>query len=189
LAVAPALTNVVTFALGPTGTLISSSVTASSLSADADTSVLAAIAGAAANHAFPPIPATMPPRQSLPFDVMLTTTAPNAVQGAVVVDQIALPEWRLTRSTVLAPGNQPLWSAPRSATQPADSATLEFVVDESGKAIIETARAIGRASQASDAAHQGFVARIARLLPAFRFDPALVGACPVRQLTTQVFAD
>ena len=61
LAVAPTLSIVVAFSLGPTGALLSSSVSVSfSLSAGADTSVLAAVATAAATHAFPSMPAQAP---------------------------------------------------------------------------------------------------------------------------------
>jgi hypothetical protein len=172
--------------------LLGSSVDASSLSPEADTSVLAGVAAVAANHAFPPMPATVPPLLPVRFDVIVTTIPPDAGQHAVVVDQIAVPEWPLTRPAALALGSQPVLGSTgglAGASRPSDSATFQFVVDESGKPIIATAVTIGRASLVADLAHAGFVARIARLLPDFRFDPALVGACPVRQLTKQLFSD
>ena len=58
LAVAPTLSTVVAFTLTPTGALLSSSVSVSSLSGEADTSILAAVATAAATHAFPSMPGT-----------------------------------------------------------------------------------------------------------------------------------
>ena len=67
---------------------------------------------------------------------------------------------------------------------------LELVVDENGKAITSTARAISRtASRAADPTYRAFVGRIAQLLPEFRFDPALVGTCAVKQVVLQPFAD
>ena len=114
-AVAPTLSSVVTFTLDPTGALLASSVAATSLSEEADTSILAAIQTAAANHTFPSMPASTPGPASVRFDVIVTTTTPDATQRAIVVDQIAVPEWALGRAAALAPGDQPVFPSTRTA--------------------------------------------------------------------------
>ena len=53
LAAAPFLSTAVEFTLDPTGALLASSIATSSLSGDADTSVLAAVQAAGATHSFP----------------------------------------------------------------------------------------------------------------------------------------
>ena len=190
LAVAPTLSSVVSFTLGPTGTLLASSVAVSSLSSEADTSILAAIQTAAANRAFPSMPAAASGPPSLRFDVIVSTTLPDSTQHAVVVDKITIPEWPLTRPVALAPGDQPAFASMRTdATAPPDSAKFEFVVDETGRAIPSTVRAISRSGRLSDPTYLEFVARVAQTLPSYRFAPALVGACPVRQVTSQLFSD
>ena len=119
-----------------------------------------------------------------------TTSLPDSSQHAVVVDQIAAPEWPLTWSAALAPGAQPVFASARaSADAPPDSATFEFVVDAMGKAVASTGRAITRATRLADPRYLGFVARVARELAAYRFDPALIRACRVPQVTSQLFTD
>ncbi len=190
LAVAPSLSSVVVFTLGPTGALLDSRVGASSLAPGADTSVLAAVQAAASTHAFPAMPTTTPAHQPIRFDVTITTTTPAAAEGAVVVDQIDIPEWLLTRPAALIPGSYADLMATISTpgTSP-DSAKFEMVVDENGKAVMSTVRAISQTStESADPKYHGFVARVAHLLPSFKFEPAMVGQCPVRQIVLQPFA-
>ncbi len=190
LAVAPALSSVVTFTLDPTGSVLASSVVATSLSGAADTSILATIQTAAASHAFPSMPAGTYSPPSVRFDVIVTTTAPDATQRAIVVDQIAVPEWSLSQAVALAPGGQPVFSSTRTnASTPPDSAIFEFVVDETGHAVTSTARANSRASHLSSPAYLAFVARVGRMLDAYHFDPAVIGSCRVRQVTSQLFTN
>jgi hypothetical protein len=190
LAVAPTLSSVVSFTLGPTGALVESHVAVSSLAAEADTSILAAVEGAASTHAFPAMPPVEPQPPSVRFDAIVTTRPPDSTQHGIVVGQIKVPEWALLRAAALAPGSQPVLEVPRaSSAQTHDSATFEFVIDETGKPNMATARVISRVWQVADSAHLGFIASVVRVLPAFRFEPAEIGACPVRQLTLQLFAE
>jgi hypothetical protein len=193
LVVSPSLSAVISFTLSPSGELIESHVAASSLSADADTSILAAVEGAAAANAFPGMPATGQALrlQSAHFDLMVTTTTPDAGERAVVVDQIDVPVWPLARPAALAPGKQPdLQSLRAAGSAKPDSAVFELVVDESGKAIMPTVRAISEtAAGAADPSYRGFVTQVAGLLPKFEFEPARVGACPVRQIMLQPLTD
>lgn len=190
LAVAPTLTTVVAFSLGPSGAVLESAVAASSLAGSADTGILAAIQGAGSARAFPRMPASSSPRESIRFDVVVTTIPPDSTQHAVVVDQIRVPEWPLARAVGTAPGVQPIFPSTRTgaASRP-DSATFEFVVDESGKVNLSTGRAISTAGRVGDPAYLDFVARIAQILPALRYAPARVGTCPVAQVTQQAFSD
>jgi hypothetical protein len=191
LAAAPMLFGKMRFTLDPTGTLLESSIVTSSLSGDADTSLLAAVQGAAAHHLFPSMPRTGPHRDSAPFTVLVSTIASDSTHGAVVVDRIALPEWPIARAAALTGESQPNLAALRgSATTAADSALLEIAVDENGEAITSTVRAISRtASGAADPTYRAFVGRVAQLLPEFQFAPALVGTCAVKQVVLQSFAD
>jgi hypothetical protein len=184
--VSPSLSNVVSFRLSPTGELLESHVAASSLSGEADTSVLAAIQGAATGNLFPSMPATGMALhlQSVRFDLMVTTTTPDAADLAMVLDQIDVPVWPLARPAALAPDKSPDLQALRASPGArSESATFELVVDENGKAIIPTARAISQtAAGAADTDYRGFVTQVAAELPKFQFEPALVGACAVRQI-------
>jgi hypothetical protein len=191
MAVAPTLSSVVVFTLDPTGVLLNSRVGASSLAGEVDTSVLAAVQAAASTHAFPAMPATPGLPKSARFDVTVTTTTPAAEAHAAVVDQIDVPEWLLTRPVALEPASYAALMATVSTPgTPAGSATFELVVDENGQAVMSTVRAISQTpGGAADPTDRGFVARIAHLLPSFRFDPAMIGPCPVRQIILQPFAN
>ena len=191
LVIAPMLSTVVVFTLGPSGALIEAHLGASSLSDDADTSVLAAVQAAAENHAFPAMPATASGRQSVRFDLTVTTTTPDPAQRPVVVDQIDVPVWPVSRTAALLPDGQPdLTTLRPGPSAPPDSAEFEFVVDEKGQPIVATARAISRtASQAANETYRSFVNHIAQMLPTFHYEPAHVGTCPVRQMTLQPFVD
>jgi hypothetical protein len=188
--VAPALSGVVSFTLGPTGALLDLRVRASSLSGDADTSILAAVMGAAASQRFPAMPPSPSGRQPVRFDLSVTTTTPDPSERPVVLDQIEVPVWPLARSASWIPnGNSDLRALRAAEGSTPDSVMFELVVDENGKAIMSTVRAISQAGRTIDQSYRGFVARVAHLLPAFQFETAMVGACPVRQVILQPFAD
>jgi TonB family protein len=189
--VAPSLSTVIAFTLDPAGSLLDAHVKTSSLSGSADTSVLAAVQGAATTHAFPAISTPPPGRQPLRFDVAVTTMTPDPAQQVAVLDQIDVADYRLARPVELIPGSYAdLMATKSSPTGPPDSAVFEMVVDENGKAVMSTVRAYTQAGgRAGDQSYRGFVARIANLLPFFRFDPAMIGTCHVRQITLQPFAN
>lgn len=189
--VSPALSSVVGFTLGPTGALLDYHLGVSSLSGAADTSILAAIEDAAANHAFPRIPATQSAPPTARFDLIVSTSTPDPAQRAVVVDQIDVPVWPLTRPAALIPASASNLSTLRATpTSPPDSTVFQFVVDETGKSVTSTVQAISTtASRAANADYREFVARVAEMLPTFRFNPAQVGQCKVSQVILQPFTD
>ena len=191
LAVAPGLSTVVAFTLDATGAVLESHVRTSSLSGNADTGALAAVQSAAAIHAFPAISTPPPGRQPLRFEVTVTTITPDLAQRVAILDQIDVADYRLARPVELIPSSYADLMANKSPpTGPPDSAVFEMVVDENGKAIMSTVRAFTpTAGRAGEQSYRGFVARIANLLPSFRFDPAMIGTCPVRQITLQPFAN
>ncbi len=189
--VSPALMSVVGFTLSPSGALLESHLGVSSMSGDADTSILAAIAGAAANHAFPKIPARNSAPATARFDLIVSTTPPDSAQRAVLVDQIDVPVWPLGRAAALSPGTSASFPAFRSNPSAApDSATFQFAVDENGKVIPQTVQAISQtAARAANPSYREFVGRIVAHLSTIRFEPALVGRCPVPQVVLQPFTD
>ena len=120
----------------------------------------------------------------------MTTTTPDPAQQSVVLDQIDVPEWLLTRPVTLIPRSAAdlMAAQPPPGTSP-DSAEFEMVVDENGKAILSTVRAISNvAGRGADPSFRAFLTRIAHVLPSARFDPAMIGTCAVRQITLQPFA-
>jgi len=68
------------------------------------------------------------------------------------------------------------------------SATLEFVVDEQGRPAMATVRAVAASNGKGSEFDRAFVRRVTGALSQFHFEPALIGACPVPQITTQGFS-
>jgi len=191
LSVAPALSNVVVFMLDSTGTVSGARVGASSLSGPADTTILAAITDAGASHAFPDAPPSLRREGPIRFDLIVSTARPAMGDRAVVLGRVSVPSWTLRRRASLAEGPQPELGPDRTATasmRDSASATLEFVVDEQGRVAMPTVRAIATAGATNSEFDRTFVTRLTRALPGFHFEPALIGACPVRQIMTQTFS-
>ena len=117
LAAAPFLSTAVEFTLLPPGPCSPPPSPHSSLSGDADTSVLAAVQAAGATHSFPAMLDGASGRHSIRFTMIVTTTLPASAQNAVIVDQIALPERLLTRPARLATGSQPDLAALKNDAQ------------------------------------------------------------------------
>jgi hypothetical protein len=192
LAVAPGLSGVIAFTLDSVGALGKVRVAASSLSGAADTSVLAALTDAEAAHTFPRATGELTTGSAgvRRFDLVLSTGQPAVGGPAVVLGRLLEPMWPLGRRSSIAQGTQPSLAPDGVLRFGADSVTLEFVVDEAGQAALSTVRELG-GSNRTDGSRQSqrdFLARVLRALPKFRFTPALIGACPVRQLVRQGFA-
>jgi len=92
------------------------------------------------------------------------TPSPDA-PATILFARLAASVMSLARTAELDP----------DSTQPSLSATgrFEFVVDEQGRAVPST---LFTAAASPDA-----FASAVRVLPAFRFRPALAGSCPVKQ--------
>jgi|GEM_PF-1439239 len=189
--VAPALSGVAVFTLDSTGRMAGLRVAVTSLSGAADTSVLAAVQRAADAHAFPPFPGGGHGVPPVRFDLAITTTEPLPGDRAVPLASIDVPIWPLRRPAAIAPGPQPDIRPPAPAGPAVgsaeDSATLELVVNEHGQVIPTTVRGRADPGAAAGPDHHTFLTRLIQTLPQFRFDPALIGACPVPSLVTQGF--
>jgi len=188
LEVSPAASGVIVFSLDSIGGVSDVRVAATSLSGTADTAMLAAIEGAAAAHAFPHMPA---PRGGAPlrFDLAFSTLVPASDDRSIPLAQIEAPVWSLQRPVAIDSGAMPDLSPPASAHAPRrDSTTFEFVVDDQGHALGQTARVIGGPAGGTDpTAYRVFLTRIVRALPQFTFRPAMVGTCSVQGLLLQPF--
>jgi Carboxypeptidase regulatory-like domain len=190
LATVPALSSVIVFTLDTAGAVHGVRLAASSLSGPADTSLLAAVMSASDAHAFPPIPRGERGQGSVRFDLVVSTAAPDPGIRAAAFGRVLVPVWTLRRPATLAEGSQPsLASDGESNRIGSDSLTLEFVVNEQGRAVMSTVREIGQAGAAGpEDSQRMFLARVLRALPGFRFEPALIGACPVPEMMKGGFA-
>jgi hypothetical protein len=179
---------VIQFTLDRTGALRNASVVATSLSPNADTSILAMVERAASAHEFPPLPVSGSGEDSVRLYLVIESVAPTWAQRGAVLGQIEVPVWRLTRPARLASGPQPT-DAGRVGRDSlyADSVTVRMVVDAAGHPVRRTAQlevsplSAGRPPVESEA-------RLLALLPQFRFEPALIGTCRMPQLVVQTFA-
>jgi CarboxypepD_reg-like domain len=166
-AVAPTPSGQVTFSLGKGGRLTRITLTATSLSAVVDSSLLAALRRADSARAFGNSSAG-------DFTLSLSSATPPQTARAAVLARIAVPVWHLAQRAALD-------STATPPMLPAGSGTFEFVVDERGHANPATARAVGPT--------QGpWATTLVQSLPRFRFRPALIGPCPVKQIVLQPFS-
>ena len=167
--VGPTLSNVIGFTLNARGELTSARVIVSSLSGSADTSVLAAVERTATAHGFPPLPSVEHGEDSARLYVVVASIEPTAAIQAAVLGQLEVPMWPLRRAAQFVSSRTPANSYDN------DSVTVEAVVDQTGRMVAGTLRTIGK-SPASEALD---------LIDGVRFNPALVGTCPVPELILQ----
>jgi hypothetical protein len=153
------LTAQVAFTLDATGHATGIAVTATSLSPSIDSSVVDAIKSGDTAHAFRGLKAG---RYTL--SLSSATPSPDA-PASILFARLAASVMSLARTAELDP----------DSTQPSLSATgrFEFVVDEQGRAVPSTLFTVAASPDA--------FASAVRVLPAFRFRPALAGSCPVKQ--------
>jgi Carboxypeptidase regulatory-like domain len=177
LGVAPAVSSALEFTLDWTGALRGLRIAASSLSGPADTSVLAAITAAS----YPVVPEAHRVHGPFLFSLVVSTTRPAVGDRATVVGRIVVPAWTPSRRASMV-DIQDLAPDVAPARTTHDSATLEFVVDERGHAVMSTVHAVTLGDATASDSGELFVARLARGLPRVRFEPALIGACPVQQI-------
>jgi hypothetical protein len=190
IAAAPAFSTVVAFALDSSGDITRLRVAASSLTGAVDTTVLAAVTDAAAAHAFPRLPPSHRADGPVRFDLIVATGQGSVGGHSAILGHLFAPIWTLRRAASLAEGTQPDLGAGAGPTRiGTDSVTLEFAVDDHGRAAMSTVRAVGRATGGeTDNADRAFFARVIRSLPGFRFQPALIGGCPIRQMMITGFS-
>lgn len=187
LAVAPTLSSVFAFTLDSNGTVGGLRTAASSLSGPADTSVLAAISEADAAHAFPPMPPSVRSHGAVHFDLIVSTIQPQDTRHSTALGSVLVPVWPLRRAVAVASGTQPNLGEPDAIHVGTDSIALELIVDDRGRAVMSSVRELhGGVSAAGDDSR--FRSRVIRALPEFRFDPALIGACPVPEMMQPVIS-
>ena len=185
LDVEPTLSAVASFTLDSSGQVGEPQIEVSSMSGPADTSLLAAIADAGATHALPSLPAVEAQGASTRFDLIVSTVRPAVGDAASLIGRIAVPIWPLTRRVALSEGSRPnLAPAGTGDALDAPGPRLEFVVDQHGRVAMPTVRAIGVSGAATGTPERDRVEALARVLPTLQFEPALVGACPVSQIST-----
>ncbi len=189
-AAAPGFATVVAFSLDSAGSVSRLRVAASSLSGAVDTTILAAVTDAAAAHAFPRLPLSRRAEGPIRFDLIVSTGQGSVGGHSAILGHLFAPMWPLRRSASLAGGTQPDLAAGAGPTRiGTDSVTLEFVVDDQGRAAMSTVRAVGLSTSGeSNGADRAFLGRVIHALPSFRFEPALIGACPVRQMMITGFS-
>jgi len=186
--VTPTLSAVLQFTLDATGAFRSAHVVATSLSANADTSMLAIVERAGSAHEFPVLPATESGEDSVPLYLVVESVAPTSVQRGAVLGQIEVPVWHITRPARLASGPQPTDGGRVGVDSPhTDSVTVKMIVDAIGHPVRRTAQlevsplSAGRPPVESEG-------RLLAMLPQFQFEPALIGTCRMPQLVVQTFA-
>ena len=155
----------------------------SALSGPADTSMLAELERAAAAHAFPRFPGGPSGRDSVRFDLLVTSVEPAVGTKAAVLGRLEVPVWPLAREA------HPLADSARLESHAADSVTVQMVVDAQGRAVSGTVRILtGPANADRISPDSGYRQRLTQRLNRLRFEPAQIGSCPVPQLVTQRFA-
>ena len=186
--VTPALSAVLQFTLDASGALRSAHVVATSLSPNADTSILAMVERAGSAHEFPPLAVIGSGEDSVQLYLVVESVAPTPAQRGAVLGQLEVPVWRLTRAARFASGPRPTDAGRVGGdSSHADSVTVKMVVDATGHPVRRTAQlevsplSAGRPPVESEA-------RLLAMLPQFRFEPALIGTCRMPQLVVQTFA-
>jgi hypothetical protein len=178
MTVAPTLSNVIAFTLDDSGALTDAHVAASSLSGSADTTALAMVERAGAAHAFPHAPSTSDGKGATHLLLVTASIEPRVDVRAAVLGELEVPSWRLTRPARLAARSDQSDSAIRHVVDRGDTVTLEAVIDEEGRVVPSTVRLIGTTAGVGSVA---LTDRVSRL----RFEPALIGRCPVPELVLQ----
>lgn len=185
LRLVPSASGVVGFALDSTGAVVGLGVLASSLSGAADTAYLAAIAQGGATHSFPHF--TLAERPSGPRWFVLFASGGEHGQGVAmsILTRMHLPAWPASRRVSLMGSPQRVVLDDAPAATSGDSATVEFVVDEHGRAVPSTARIVARDSTTEqNALPQSLV----RALQQDQFQSAEIGVCAVPHLFRMQFS-
>jgi hypothetical protein len=182
LDVVPLLSTVVSFTLDTMGAIKDHHIAASTLSAAADTSVMAMVEQAAASNVFPRVAGQHASSDSLQLYLVVEAVEPSAGTQGTVLGQLEVPVWRLARAPRLVSG------APREDHKGGarDSIAVTIVVDSTGQVPNGTARF--EVTEAPGALVPASQTRVLQILPSLRFEPAMIGSCHVSALVTESFA-
>ncbi len=180
-AAAPGFATVVAFSLDSAGSASRIRVAASSLSGAVDTTILAAVANAAAAHAFPHLPSSHRADGAIRFDLVVSTGQGSVGGHSAILGHLFAPMWPLRRPASLADGTQPDLATGAGPTRiGTDSVTLEFVVDDQGRVAMSTVRAVGLATGGESECRRPRVPRPRRPRITEAFDSSLRSSARAR---------
>lgn len=163
------------------GALGKPEITASTLSSEIDSSLVAAIDSLEAAHALPPLPGEA---KGGPIKVRFEIGQyPSRGRRSIPISIVTQPTWILEKWASSMPGNpHPLYPVNADAKRIPGEVLVSFVVGPDGRAIFSTARVLkgGR--------YRDFQVAVLEVLPRMRFDPARIAGCPVAQLVQMPFS-
>ncbi len=160
----PTLSGEVTFTVDRTGRVANVTVDATSLSPVVDSALVAAVRKAEGSKTFSPTTAGQ-------FRLSLSSAEPGPDEWSGVFTRLRVPSWHFARRAQLD-------STSHLSALNTGRGAFEVVVDEHGSAVPLTLRVVGKTSPS-------FADSIQRALPRIRFTPAIIGACPVKQVLRQ----
>jgi hypothetical protein len=164
--VAPTLTGQVTFNLNGAGHVTDAEISATSLTALVDSMLIGAVRRADSTHTFPT-------GAGGNYALSLSSAVPRTGAQSTEFARVAVPVTPLAHTATIDQDSPP-------ANLPAGNGMFEFVVDEHGHAMTKTLRTVSSSSG-------NFARAVARALELLRFDPAVTGTCPVKQVVMQPF--
>jgi TonB family protein len=148
--------------------------------------LIAAVNLADAARTFPHLPSEVP-RATTPVRIRLfgtRSTLPPPTDSAASVVTIAEPSFVVSLTDVqalpIAGYGTPRYPAVLKSNWITGEATLQFIVDATGRAVARSARTVYTS-------HPDFAMATREALPQMRFQPALVGKCPVASWVRQKF--
>jgi hypothetical protein len=160
------LTGQVTFTLNRAGRLESLTMSATSLVPEVDSALMTAVRQADAAKAFVGVRAGR-------YTMSLSSANPDPYALAIDLTHISVPVLALAKKAAIAT------DAPAPAL-PVGSGIFRFVVDERGHAIPATLMTVMASSP-------DFAIAVGRDLDSLRFEPAVAGTCPIKQIVEQPF--
>ena len=175
------ITGEVSAQLERSGALGKPEITASTLSPEIDSSLVAAIDSLESAHVLPPLPKEErdgPIR--VRFEIEQYTPRDQRSKPIAIVTHST---WILDNFASSLPGNpHPRFPVNAERKRIPGGVLVSFVVGPDGRAIFSTARVLkgGR--------YRDFQVAVLEVLPQMRFDPARIAGCPVAQLVQMPFA-
>ena len=163
--VAPTVTGQVTFSLSR-GRVSSVALTATSLVPAIDSALITAVRRADSLKAFVGVPAGT-------YAMSLSSAKPDGDALAIDLAHVSVGVLPLARKAAID------FNAPPPLL-PSGNGTFQFVVDEHGRAIPSTMVTVKTSSP-------GFAKAVGKGLDKLRFDPAVSGNCPIKQVVQQPF--
>jgi len=178
LSTAPDLAGELAFTLHRDGTVTDVSVRDPSDAAEVDGGLRDAVASAAAAGAFGPLPAELG-RDTLQLRIRV---APDVAADQPSFPLVALAVPYAAAEFPALPRRNRAPKFPPAAAQAGvgDLVRVTFIVDEQGKPMMPTVRVV-------QARYREFIDEVLAVLPGYRYHPARIGGCPVKQFVEQPF--